>query len=159
MHMQSLKRLAFAVAAVGLPAATAGAAEELFVANHSIQVKVYPHKYQAPAASSRGLELRGVRNGRFAGQLLASSFVPMEGIKAAATALTGAGTIPAKAITIRWGVLDGARLGQQLDVLQVVGCFVHVQLNRSWSLSTATPRWPRVALRRRAMAPLACCAT
>ncbi len=114
MPMDLLKRFALvSAAALGLLAGSVGGEEELFVANHSIQVKVYPHKYQAPAASSRGLELRGVRNGRFAGQLLASSFVPMEGIKATASALSGAGTIPATAITIRWGVLDGALSGRK----------------------------------------------
>ncbi len=78
------------------------------VRNHTIMKKIAIEEYKAPDKSLGPVKLIGVRNGIFAGQVVVLNDGPINEIKVVPTDLTGPGTIPAKAVQIRYGVCDGA---------------------------------------------------
>jgi len=75
--------------------------------NHSIIRKVFLEDFADPFAPLRPIRLTGVRNGAFAGQVVVGDERPIKGLKVVPSDLKGPGTIPAGAVGIRYGVLDG----------------------------------------------------
>ncbi len=76
--------------------------------NHSIIRKVFLEDFPDPFSPLSPIRLAGVRNGIFAGQVVVGDEKPIKGLKAVASDLTGPGTIPAEAVTLRYAVPDGA---------------------------------------------------
>ncbi len=95
------------VLGVGVAGAADPAPAGLTVANHSVIERVWPGKYAPPGGAPAAIRLVGVRNGAFAGQVVVSSRAPVKGLKAVPSDLTGPGKIPAEAVCVRYGVLDG----------------------------------------------------
>ncbi|MFH1024954.1 MAG: glycoside hydrolase domain-containing protein [Planctomycetota bacterium] len=81
----------------------------LQVWNASPLHKVRADDYAPPGEKLRPILLVGARNGAFSGQVVIGSTDPIRGLKAAVTALRGdhGGELPASAIEIRYGKLDG----------------------------------------------------
>jgi len=77
------------------------------VSNHGIIRRVRIPDYSDPFAPLAPIRLTGVRNGTFGGQVVVSDDAPIRGLTAAATALSGPGTLPASAIRIRYPLPDG----------------------------------------------------
>lgn len=77
------------------------------VHNASVVQKIYPTVWKAPAGAPKAIELAGPRNGTFAAHLVVSADAPIKGLRAAVSDLSGPGTIPGSAVTVRYGVLDG----------------------------------------------------
>ena len=94
----------FVVLALAGAWAHAGAVK---VYNHSILQKIYPEQYKPPDKSLGPIKLIGVRNGIFAGQVVVVSAGPISGLGAMVTDLKGPGTIPARAVQVRYAVADG----------------------------------------------------
>jgi len=90
----------------GFAAAVGG---ELTVRTCGLLEWIQPGKFPEAATSSGPIGLVGVRNGAFAGQVVVGSTESLEGLKAVASDLQGPGTIPASAVTIRYGVPDGPK--------------------------------------------------
>jgi len=78
--------------------------------NHSIIRKVFLEEFPDPFVPLRPVQLTGVRNGTFAGQVVVGGQKPLRGLKVVASDLKGPGVIPAKAIHIRYARPDGRPL-------------------------------------------------
>jgi len=102
-----LSLIAVTVAFLGLAAEPAGA--DFAVHNVDILSKVDPNKFSVPTEPLRPIRLVGVRNGTFAAQLVVSSSAAIPGLAVRASVLRGPAVIPAGAVTVRFGVPDGAR--------------------------------------------------
>ncbi len=108
MRTRCLSLLAALAAAALLPACASRALAGAFeVHNHTIIKKIYVGEYTAPDKRLEPVKIVGVRNGIFAGQVVVLNGAPINGLKVVPTDLKGPGTIPAKAINIRYGVCDG----------------------------------------------------
>lgn len=108
-------KLAAPIEAGLAPSSTRPSGRGFLVWNHSIVRKVFVQDIPDPFSPLQPITLSGVRNGIFAGQVVVGDEKPIKGLNAVASDLSGPGTIPASAITVRWGVPDGAarKRGQQ----------------------------------------------
>jgi Glycoside hydrolase 123, catalytic domain/Glycoside hydrolase 123 N-terminal domain len=84
------------------------AAGTLEVVNSSLIELIYPDSYKVPQKKSSSVELICMRNGIHAAQFVLVSSGPIQGLQVKAGDLKGPGTIPASAVEIRYGVIDGA---------------------------------------------------
>ncbi len=75
--------------------------------NQSILQTTFVEDFPDPFAPLQPIRLAGVRNGTFAGQLVAGDEKPMKGLKVEVSGLTGPGTIPASAVQVRYALSDG----------------------------------------------------
>lgn len=75
--------------------------------NQSTLQTAFVEDFPDPFAALQPIRLIGVRNGTFAGQLLAGDEQAIKGLKAAVTDLAGPGTIPASAVEVRYALPDG----------------------------------------------------
>ena len=75
--------------------------------NHTIIRKVYLEDFPDPFTPLSPIQLTGVRNGTFAGQVVVGDRRPITGLEAVASDLKGPGTIPAKAVRLRYARPDG----------------------------------------------------
>jgi hypothetical protein len=75
--------------------------------NQSVIQKVFLPDYPDPFSPLEPIQLTGVRNGTFAGQVVVGDDTPIKGLKAVASALTGPATIAASAVQVRYGLPDG----------------------------------------------------
>jgi glycosyl hydrolase family 123 len=125
------------------PNVTATKGRGFLVWNHSIIRKVHPAEFPDPFATLEPVQLTGVRNGLFAGQVVAGDEKPIKGLKAVASDLKGQGTaIPANAVTLRYALPDGA--GGSFDSLEPVApdpVPLHAKTGRS-----VQPIWINVAV-------------
>jgi len=103
-----------AAAAVIISVAVAAQGADLAVHNVSILSHVRPDAFKPPAGPLGPIELIGVRNGTFAGQLVVRCSGAIDGLRAVPSALAGPGQIPAGAVRVRYGIADGnvVRRGQ-----------------------------------------------
>ncbi|MCX7804303.1 MAG: DUF6067 family protein [Planctomycetota bacterium] len=76
--------------------------------NQSIIQSVFLPDYPDSFAPLSPVRITGVRNGTFAGQVIVGDEKPVKGLKVRVSDLKGPGTIPAPAVTVRYGVPDGA---------------------------------------------------
>ncbi len=81
----------------------------LLVWNQNMVRKVFAGDYGDPNEKLRPVRIVGVLGGTFAGQVVAGSDRSIKGLKAVASDLSGAGSIPASAVTVRYGLPDGPR--------------------------------------------------
>jgi len=100
-------RLAAPAGSAVVPNTSAPKRRGFLVWNHSIIRKVFLEDFADPFAPLRPIQLIGVRNGTFAGQMVVGDEKPIKGLKAVAGDLKGPGMIPATAVEIRYGVRDG----------------------------------------------------
>ncbi|MCX7591146.1 MAG: DUF6067 family protein, partial [Kiritimatiellae bacterium] len=83
--------------------------KKLRVWNQSIIQTVFLSDYPDPFSPLAPVNLTGVRNGIFAGQIVVGAPEPIVGLKVEVSDLRGPATIPASAVNIRYAVPDGAR--------------------------------------------------
>ncbi|MCG3181433.1 MAG: hypothetical protein BIFFINMI_03827 [Phycisphaerae bacterium] len=76
--------------------------------NQSVVVKAFPSDYPDPFAPVAPIRMTGVLNGIFAAQVILGDDEPIRGLSAKVSELSGPGTIPASAVTVRWAKPDGA---------------------------------------------------
>ena len=74
--------------------------------NQDTQTRVRASDYGDPCERLRPMRLVGARNGSFSGQVVVGSPAALRGLKAAAGDLTGAGTIAAANIQVRYAMAD-----------------------------------------------------
>jgi glycosyl hydrolase family 123 len=76
--------------------------------NHSLLRRVYASDYADPYVPLQPVRLAGVRNGRFAAQVIVGGGRPITGLKTETSELKGpAGSIPAEAVTVQYVKPDG----------------------------------------------------
>ena len=81
-----------------------------FVAwNHGILSRVRSADYADPYEPPRPLRITGVRNGRFAGQVVVGGDRPITGLTVRVSDLKGPAVIPGSAVQVRYGLPDGRR--------------------------------------------------
>ncbi len=76
--------------------------------NQSIIQSLSVADYPDPFSPLNPIRLTAVRNGTFAGQIVAGDEKPMRGLKAEVSDLKGPGPIPASAVQVRYALPDGA---------------------------------------------------
>ena len=76
--------------------------------NQSIIQSLFLTDYPDPFSSLSPVRLTAVRNGTFAGQVVAGDEKPIRGLKADVSDLKGPGTLPASAVQVRYALPDGA---------------------------------------------------
>ncbi len=87
--------------------AEAQSGEGLRVYSQDILEYIYPKEYKHPEKESDSVQLIGVRNGRFAAQVVLVTGAPIKGLKGQASDLSGPGKIPASNVVLRYGVPSG----------------------------------------------------
>ncbi|MCX7804440.1 MAG: hypothetical protein N3A38_04535 [Planctomycetota bacterium] len=87
------------------PASASGEGFRLW--NQSCMQAPNVRDYPEPLAPLRPLRIHAVRNGTFAGQIMAGDTKPIRGLKVEASELKGPATIPASCVRVRYGVPDG----------------------------------------------------
>ncbi|KKL72640.1 hypothetical protein LCGC14_2082890, partial [marine sediment metagenome] len=76
--------------------------------NYSVARRVFTSFYRSAAVEQlRPIGIVGCRNGVFSGQLVLGCAKGIKGLKVQVSDLTGPGTIPAKAVAVRYGLPDG----------------------------------------------------
>jgi len=85
--------------------------------NSNLLSPVYSGKYGDPNERIRPINICGVCNGVFSGQIVVSSTENIEGLNVSATDLTGPGIIPSSAVQVRYAV-TGGRQQNWFDILE-----------------------------------------
>lgn len=81
--------------------------KRILVSNASILHRVHPIDYPDPFTPLKPIRIPAVANGTFSGQVVLHASETIRGLKVESGELKGPSTIPASAIEIRYGKLDG----------------------------------------------------